>query len=138
MSKPTDAPPAYYAGGQGPEAPKPTYDGQQQQQQYPGGYPPQQQGGFYPPQDGGYYQQQNMGYGPGPQGPPYGGPPGPYGPQGPYDPNMPPPQQGQYPPGAYYGHPGQQYQDNRGQRGPGMLEGIMAALCCCCCLDILI
>lgn len=119
--KPTDAPPAYYAG-QGPEAPKPTYDGQQQQQQW--GAP---QGGYYPPpQDGGYYQQQNMGYGPGPQGT--------YGPQGPYG------QQQQYPPGAYYqqGPYQGQYQDNRGQRGPGMLEGIMAALCCCCCLDILI
>lgn len=112
--KPNEPPPSYYAD---PQAPKPSYAGQQ--------YPPQQDqfggpAGGYPPQDGGYYQQQpNMGY---------------YNPQ----------QQGPYQQGPYYqqqGHYGPQgyYQDPRGNgSGNGLIEGLLAALCCCCCLDILI
>ena len=63
-----------------------------------------------PPPQGGYYQPQpQMGYHQ----------------QGPY----PPQQQGYYPQQGGY------YQDQR--RGPGCLEGMLAALACCCCLDLL-
>lgn len=109
-----EAPPSYYAGEQGPSAPKPAYN-----QQYP---PQDPQYAGYPPQNAGYYQQQpNMGYQQ--QGGPYQ--------QGPY----------QQPYGQPYGQPAGYYQqDNRRGNGSGngLIEGLLAALCCCCCLDILI
>ncbi|GAW20147.1 hypothetical protein ANO14919_096440 [Xylariales sp. No.14919] len=87
MSHKYDEPPAYH-NGSGPQAPQAAYHQQQpyggdpnypgyapgpnmgyyqQQQQQPGGYPPQQQGGYYPPQGPGYYPPQQGGYYP-PQG----------------------------------------------------------------------
>jgi hypothetical protein len=98
----------------------PAYSQAGQQQQYPQ-YPQEAYHGYSQgPPAGGYYGGQQMHY---------GQPQGPYPPQQGYGP-------GPYGPGPYQQQPYGYYDDRRG--GPGMCEGLLAAMACCCCLDCLL